>query len=191
MQIKICSYTIEEYIERVKTFHSHTAPGVILGGFMVDLANRHLSKEGFFDAISETDRCLPDAIQLLTPCTVGNGWLRVFNVGRFALTIYEKSKGEGVRVSVSTEELDKWPEIKSWFFKLKPKKEQDSRLLMEQILQAGAGILKAEPVIIDLNYLKTLHRGGFAVCPRCKESYPAADGEMCLGCQGKMPYLEP
>ena len=51
-----------------------------------------------FDAICETRNCLPDAVQLLTPCTIGNGWLKVVNVGRFALTLYDKYQGEGVRV---------------------------------------------------------------------------------------------
>ena len=136
--MNIRNYTFEEFVERVKEFHGYEAPGVIIGGFMVDLAYHHLPKEGLFDALCETPKCLPDAIQLLTPCTVGNGWLTVVNIGRYALTLYNKETGEGVRVFVETEKLDLWPELKTWFFKLKPKKEQDQALLSSQIKEAGS-----------------------------------------------------
>ncbi len=127
--MNIRNYTFEEFVERVKEFHGYEAPGVIIGGFMVDLAYRHLPKEGLFDALCETPKCLPDAIQLLTPCTVGNGWLTVVNVGRFALTLYNKESGEGVRVFVDTEKLEVWPELKTWFFKLKTEEGAGSDLL--------------------------------------------------------------
>ena len=98
--MNIRSYTFEQYVERVRDFHGFAAPGVLIGGFMVELAYQHLPEEGLFDAISETAKCLPDAIQLLTPCTVGNGWLTVINMGRYAMTLYNKYTGEGVRVFV-------------------------------------------------------------------------------------------
>jgi formylmethanofuran dehydrogenase subunit E len=60
----------------VKSFHGYVAPGVVLGGVMVDLARRQLPPEVLFDAVCETRHCLPDAVQLLTPCTLGNGWLK-------------------------------------------------------------------------------------------------------------------
>jgi formylmethanofuran dehydrogenase subunit E len=187
-QIKICSFTLDEYIERVQKFHGFAAPGVILGGFMVDLAYRHLPPEGLFDAICETEKCLPDAVQLLTPCTVGNGWLRVFDTGRFALSLYDKTNGQGTRVYVDPAKMEKWSEIKIWLFKLKTKKEQRSDLLMEQIKEAGATVCGWHPVKTDLDLIKRPERAKFAVCPGCREPYPAAHGEICLGCRGKLPY---
>ena len=71
--MKIGPYTFEEYVEKVRVFHGYPAPGVVLGGIMVDMARRNMHEDGLFDAISETDKCLPDSIQLLTPCTIGNG----------------------------------------------------------------------------------------------------------------------
>jgi hypothetical protein len=38
----------------------------------------------------------PDAVQILTPCTVGNGWMRILNLGRYAVTLNDKFTGEGV-----------------------------------------------------------------------------------------------
>ncbi len=183
--------TVDEYVHLVESFHGYAAPGVVIGGFMVDLAYRHLPENVLLDAISETEKCLPDAIQLLTPCTIGNGWLKVFNLGRYALVLYDKSTGEGIRVCINPAKLEQWPEVKSWFFNLKVKQEQDTELLMKQIKGAGAGICDYRPVKVDLSFLKTKHRTGFSICPSCQESYPAADGELCLGCQGKVPYILP
>jgi formylmethanofuran dehydrogenase subunit E len=187
--MNICSYTFEEYINLVKSFHGHVAPGVVIGGFMVDLALKHLPKDGLFDAICETSACLPDAIELLTPCSIGNRWLRVIDVGRFAIALYEKYGGEGVRVFLDPVKIEAWPEIKSWFFKLKPKKEQDLQLLMEQIMEAGADICSIQQVKVDPSFLKIRRRSKYAICPVCKEAYPVSDGEICRGCQGEVPYM--
>ena len=96
--MNIGSHSFDEFLQLVQSFHGYPAPGVVIGGIMVEVARRQLPAEVLFDAICETRNCLPDAIQILTPCTIGNGWLKVVNVGRFALTLYDKYQGEGVRV---------------------------------------------------------------------------------------------
>ena len=123
--MNIGSYSFDEFLQLVKSFHGHIAPGLIIGGFMVDVALRQLPAEVLFDAISETRTCLPDAMQLLTPCTIGNGWLKVVNLGRFALNLYDKYEGDGVRVWMDAAKVADWPEINNWYLKLKPKTEQD------------------------------------------------------------------
>ncbi len=186
----ICGYSYEEYLQLVRSFHGHIAPGMILGGFMIDLAYRHLPGGKFFDAICETSACLPDAIQILTPCTVGNGWLKIIDVGRFALTFYEKYEGAGVRVYIDPPKLESYAEIKSWFFKLKSKVEQDSDLLLNEIHKAGFAVCSLEEVKLDLASIKTGGRKGFVLCPLCNEAYPLEHGPICLGCQGQLPYIE-
>lgn len=187
--MNICSYTFEEYIKQAQALHGFAAPGVAIGGFMVDLAYQHLPEDGLFDAVCETPKCLPDAIQILTPCTVGNGWLTVINIGRYAMTLYDKSNGEGIRVFLDSVTLEAWPEIKNWLFKLKPKKEQDLELLMEQIKEAGTSICGIQHVTVALRSLEKKHRSSIVICPYCKEAYPNADGAICLGCQGEYPYI--
>jgi len=179
----IKSYTFEEFVDHVSSFHGYAAPGVIIGGFMVDLVYRYLPAEGLFDALCETPKCLPDAIQLLTPCTLGNGWLTVVNTGRFALTLYDKETGNGVRVFVNPVRLNGWSEIRAWFFKLKQKKEQNNQLLMAEIREAGAGICDLQKVKVADRFLRKLHRGGFAICSCCGEAYPVDDGPICVGCR--------
>jgi len=179
----ICSYSFEEFVEKVRAFHGFEAPGVIIGGYMVDLAYRYLPPNGAYDALCETPKCLPDAIQLLTPCSIGNGWLVVINTGRYALILYDKVTGEGVRVFVDTAKVDGWPEIRDWYFRTKPKKEKKIEDLLHEIREAGSAICSVQAVRVSGRFLGKKHRGAFAVCPVCRESYPAEDGPLCLGCK--------
>jgi formylmethanofuran dehydrogenase subunit E len=178
----ICSYGFEDYVEKVRSFHGFPAPGVIIGGFMVDLARKSLPPHGLFDALCETPKCLPDAIQLLTPCSVGNGWLTIVNTGRYALILYDKTTGQGVRVFVDAAKVDRWPEIRNWYFKLTPKEGQNEQNLLGEIRDAGSIICSIREVVVAERFLQKKHRGAFTICPRCNEAYPAADGSFCLGC---------
>ncbi len=188
--MNIGPYSFDEYIHLVKSFHGHVAPGMIIGGVMVDMALRNTPAGDLFDALCETESCLPDAVQLLTPCTVGNGWLRIVNVGRYALTLYEKYEGEGIRVYLDTSKLDAWPGIKEWFFKLKPKKEQDSTELYRQIRDAGTGLYSLQNVRVQPQFLERRSKGGIAVCPLCGEAYPSKDGEVCRACGDRKLYTD-
>lgn len=58
-----------------------------------------------FDSISETSTCLPVAIQLLTPCTIESGWLKILDFGRYALCLYDKYTGEDVSVYLDLDKL--------------------------------------------------------------------------------------
>ncbi len=156
---------------------------------MVDLALSRMQGGVLFEAISETRNCLPDAIQLLTPCTVGNGWLKIINLGRFAMSLYDKHSGKGVRVFADAQKIRAWPEVEAWLFKLKTKKEQDSRLLLEQIRQAGPQLYGIETVTVQPQFLGKRHRGGIGRCNLCGEPYPVDDGAICRACAGETPYL--
>ncbi|MEN6474477.1 MAG: FmdE family protein [Syntrophaceae bacterium] len=187
--MNIGPYTIEDYLNLVTSFHGYQAPGMIVGGFMVDLALRNLPEGILFDAISESASCLPDAIQLLTPCTIGNGWLKILPFGRYAASLYDKYSGAGVRVYLDNRKLDDWPNIKEWYLKLKPKKEQDSPRIKEEILEAGASILTLETISVREDQLIKRSKGAIAICPTCHEAYPSKDGGICRACQGQSPYV--
>jgi formylmethanofuran dehydrogenase subunit E len=188
MNAHILEHTFEEYLEIVKKFHGAPAPGVLIGGFMVDAAKRNLPDGILYDAICETRSCLPDAIQLLTPCTVGNGWLKVIHLGLFALTLYDKSNCKGVRVLLDPEKVEPWQEIKAWYFKLKSSKEQSLESIVKEINEAGTSILSIQQVTIRPEVAEKKHKGKIGVCPQCREAYPLDDGAVCLSCQGNTPY---
>lgn len=182
-------YTVDEFIEAAARFHGYAAPGLILGGFMVHEAKGHISEGVLFDAISETAWCLPDAVQMLTPCTVGNGWLRIFNLGLYAVSLFNKHTGQGVRVAVETDRLHPYPSIREWLFKLKPKKEQDSDRLREEIRTAGSSICSVREIALRPEFMGGRGKGAIAACPSCGQAYPARDGSVCRSCRGESPYV--
>lgn len=181
-------YTVDEFIDAASRFHGYAAPGLILGGFMVHEARSHIPEGVLFDAISETSWCLPDAVQMLTPCTVGNGWLRIFNLGLYAVSLFDKHTGKGVRVAVETDRLGAHPAIREWLFKLKPKKEQDSDRLREEIRTAGASICSVMEIALRPEFMGGRGKGSIAACPSCGQAYPSRDGSVCRSCRGESPY---
>lgn len=188
--MRIGPYTHEEFMEEARRFHGYPAPGLIIGGYMVELARSHMPHGVLYDAISETAWCLPDAIQMLTPCTAGNGWLRILNLGLYALSLYDKRDGRGVRVRLDADKLDPYPAIRAWFLKTTPKKEQDSDQLQEEIYEAGIAILSAQDIEVKPAYLGRRSKGGIARCALCGEPHPAAFGTLCRSCQGDSPYAK-
>lgn len=174
--------TLDSYLDKTRKFHGHLAPGMMIGGFMVDMALKHLPDDILFDAICETPACLPDAIQILTPCTIGNGWMTVEDFGRYALVLFEKYSGAGIRVWMDDKKLKSYPHVYSWFMKQKPKKDQDSHALKNQILEAGDEILSFKPVVVDSRYLKKSSFGPTGICQLCHEAYPKKHGRICRSC---------
>lgn len=188
--IRICNLSIEEYTGKVKAFHGSIAPGMIAAGFMVDLAMKNLPPGEFFDVICETQHCVVDAVQLLTPCTMGNGWVKLFETSRFSLTFYNKNNGDGIRVFIDSEKIKEWGEIKAWFSHEKPKAEQDTDLLLSQLAEAGHSILSMEKVRVKMDFIISTRKKDdmHVMCPSCHEMYYKRFGELCPVCAGKSPY---
>ena len=179
------NYSFEEFKGLAERFHGYAAPGLLLGGYMVALAKSRLPEGTLFEAISETRKCLPDAVQLLSLCSMGNNWLKVRDLGRYAVTLYDKYTGKGVRVSVSIDKLKEWPEYHAWLMKLKAKKDQDEDQILREIEEAGDSVCVVEDVTVDASLLGHKHSCGIAICPICGEGYPEDNGPICRGCQGE------
>ncbi len=165
--MNIETYAYEEYVQLVTSFHGNLAPGLLFGGFIVDLVKRTCRKENFSMPSANSHR-LPDAVQLLTPCTIGNGRLKILDFGRFAVMLYEKNAGAGVRVNLRRWQARSLVRNRSWFFKLKPK-EQDFGLLMLQIKEAGHRLLSIQRVRVDPEKLRRPALGSVDICPECGE----------------------
>ncbi len=186
--MNIGKYTFEEFKELACQFHGYPAPGILIGGYMVELAKSKLPEGTLFEALCETNKCLPDSIQLLTLCSVGNNWLKIENLGKYALSLYDKHTGKGVRVSLDCEKLKKFPEIEGWFLKLKPKAEQDTAKLLNEIEEAGDAVCSIQEIQVKAEYIHKKSMGKIAVCSSCKEAYPVSDGTTCRACQGFSLY---
>ncbi|WP_285906735.1 FmdE family protein [Pseudodesulfovibrio pelocollis] len=186
--MNIGQYTFEEFKQKAKEFHGYPAPGLLIGGYMVEAAKARLPEGTLFEAMVESGKCLPDAVQLLTVCSIGNNWMKIKLLGRYAVSLYDKYTGQGFRVAIDQDKLEDWPEIKGWFMKLKPKAEQDTDKLFAEIEAAGDTICSIRPITIDRKYLGHGHMSAIDVCPVCAEAYPSNDGPICRGCQGEAPY---
>ena len=185
----LSSSSFEEYIRQVETFHGFAAPGLLVGGFMVNKAKKLIPPGVRYEALCETTKCLPDAVQMLTPCTIGNGRLRILSIGRFALSLFNKDTGVGIRVFPDPAKLESWPELTAWYMKRKAKQEQDFRCLLAQIKQAGGKILAHQTILTKPEILRKTKLGPVVLCPGCEETYPVVTGNLCLACQGEDPYL--
>ncbi|MBQ7738585.1 MAG: trehalose-binding protein, partial [Desulfovibrionaceae bacterium] len=184
----IGSYSFNEFRQLATNFHGYPAPGLLIGAYMVELGKRNLPQGTLFEAVVESKKCLPDAVQLLTVCSIGNNRLKICNLGRYAVSLFDKYTGRGVRISLDPAKMRQWPEISAWFFKLKPKAEQDSEKLEAEIKEAGDSICNVQEITIKPNYIGHSHMANIGICPVCGEAYPQADGPICRGCQGDAPY---
>lgn len=182
------AFSFREFKELVEQFHGYAAPGVLIGGYMVEAAKSALPEKILFEAMVETQKCLPDAVQLLTLCSTGNNRLKIRNIGKYAVSLFDKYTGLGVRVHIDMEKLHNFPEIFCWFLKKKAKKEQNESRLLYEIEKAGFSICTVQSIRIHEQYLGRISGGVVNVCPVCGEAYPADDGEVCRGCKGESPW---
>ncbi|MBI4767987.1 MAG: formylmethanofuran dehydrogenase subunit E family protein [Deltaproteobacteria bacterium] len=180
----VCKKSVEEFIGIIEKFHGWAAPGVVIGGFMVDWAQELLGQGIEADAIVETRHCLPDAVQLFTPCTCGNGWMKILDWDKFALSLYDKKNLTGYRVWMDLEKLSAFPNIYNWYMRLVEKKDLPLSVLNQDILSAGRNILRTALVRITRYYGKN-KKGEIRICPVCLEAYPVRQGLHCLACQGE------
>jgi formylmethanofuran dehydrogenase subunit E len=185
----ICGRSRENFLEEIRRFHGLVAPGLVIGGFMVDWALELLDDNSETDAIVETVHCLPDAIQIFTPCTYGNGWMKVLDWDKFALSLYTKRNLKGFRIWLDLEKAKSFPNIYNWYMRLTPKEKLPLDVLLQTIFDAQRSILSSCPINITAFYEKK-KKGVIQVCPACGEAYPARQGDVCLACQGK-GYYEP
>jgi len=195
-RLKACNVAepVSTYLARCAQFHSSPAPGLLIGVFMVDYALDLLGAtpdEKLF-AVSETPKCLPDAPQVITHATTGNGRLRVVPIGRFALTMNRVSTektAEGFRVYVDQEKIKQFPIVDAWFSNSPAfNKHEQGNALQEQIFTAGRNLLSFEKVRVPVT-LKEQWKP--VTCPSCGETVPdymVVDGK-CGAC-GPIRYYE-
>lgn len=98
-------------LEKAKAFHGDTCAGIVLGTRMTlsgmkSLGLDPLVRHRDLIVFVEIDRCMTDAVQAITGCSLGHRTLKFFNYGKFAATFYEMNKKRAVRVSRKNVEFD-------------------------------------------------------------------------------------
>ena len=178
----LCGRPVERVLAEITNFHGFPAPGVVIGAFMVDWAQEYIGPRIEADAIVETLRCLPDAVQLFTPCTLGNGWLRVLDWDRFALSLYDRSSRRGVRVWLDAHKTAAYPAIHDWFLKRLPKQALPLDTILDSIFDARRAVLSCRTVIVT-TFLRRPKKEIVGICPGCGEAFDPRAGDCCKGCQ--------
>jgi formylmethanofuran dehydrogenase subunit E len=185
--ITVFGRPVQEALDRIENFHGWKAPGVVLGLFMVELAKEAIGAGVEADAIVETRHCLPDAVQIFTPCTIGNGWLKVLDWDKYALSLYDRREFSGVRVWLDLEKALRHPEIHGWYMRTIPKKDLPLEKLLHKIVGANRSILSSRAVRVTRHNTRQ-KKGGIAICPGCAEAYPTLQGARCEACEGRGYY---
>lgn len=183
-EMTVCGRSLEDFLGKIEKFHGWKAPGLVLGGFMVDWALELIGPDVEADAIVETSHCLPDAIQIFTPCTFGNGWMKVLDWDKFAISLYDRREYTGYRVWLDLNKARSFPSIYNWYMRLVPKKDLPLDTLLDTILNARRSVLSYCPIKVTRFYERK-KKGTTIICPRCGESYSSVQGEQCFACQGE------
>ena len=97
----------EYFVKKVNDFHGHICTGIVLGTRMTLAAMRYLgldphqSKEKRkLIAYTEIDRCMTDAVIVITGCSPGRRTLKLVDYGKFAVTLINQDTGRAVRTIV-------------------------------------------------------------------------------------------
>ncbi|MBI4871724.1 MAG: hypothetical protein HY814_09160 [Candidatus Riflebacteria bacterium] len=194
--------TLENYLRRVSDFHGcfRQAPGLIIGCYMVEYAMELLGDiPGTLNAVTETRVCLSDCIQVMTGCTLGNKHLRLADhVGRFALTLYDRDSGQGVRVYLDVAKLDpeQCPELRRFHLRQRDPRVNDDMALrkrsgaqvLEEFRRLGRGAFSFQRVRV--HYPRKDPMDPSVVCPQCGEPYLTAAPQPgpCPACSGQSYY---
>jgi formylmethanofuran dehydrogenase subunit E len=139
------------------------------------------------DAVVETSHCLPDAVQIFTPCTIGNGWLKILDWDKFALTLYDKRELNGYRIWLDLKKTLLFPKIYNWYMRRIPKKDLPLEALLEETLSARRSVLSCRAVQVITVYGRKKKKG-IEVCSICGEAYSISQGDRCITCQGEGYY---
>src|SRR5208337_5581144 len=92
-------------LQKAKEFHGEICAGIVLGTRMTMIGMRELGmnplkKNRNLIVYVEIDRCIADAIQAITGCSLGHRTLKYKPYGKFAATYINIKTGDAVRVSV-------------------------------------------------------------------------------------------
>ncbi len=91
----------EETVRQVVAFHGHLCPGLAMGIQAARIALERIGPHAPDEevvAVTETDMCAVDAVQVLTGCTFGKGNLIHQDWGKNAFTFFRRSDGKALRL---------------------------------------------------------------------------------------------
>ncbi len=175
--------------------HGHLAPGIALGLRMSEIALSIMNtKKGdkYLVGISETARCLADAMQAATGCTLGHGSAFVEDYGKLALTLGDVRTKKGVRVALKDEANKHSTLMNKWMMRLGKLSHEEEEELGMQLLDMDEKYFLIQNVEIDRE--QNFEKSGIVTCSVCGELIPQVLTEFknnlvyCNACCGKAYY---
>jgi formylmethanofuran dehydrogenase subunit E len=95
----------EFYLKKAGDYHGHICAGIALGTKMTLAAMKALGmspeiKNKNLIVYAEIDRCMTDAVQVITGCSLGHRSLKYVDYGKFAATFVNLETGNALRASI-------------------------------------------------------------------------------------------
>ena len=185
--LTLCGKPGDSFLLALEHFHGNQTPGLILGAIMVDWAFELLGIDSDPKAVVENRSFLPDAVQILTPCTLGNGRLVALDWNKMALSLFDRRRTAGYRVWLDLKKTRAIASIYAWQMNLPLPPRVSSGNVISDLLMAGRAVLSYRAVPITRVFISP-RISDMLVCPRCDEAYPASHGKRCKACQGDSYY---
>ncbi|KZX15622.1 FmdE, molybdenum formylmethanofuran dehydrogenase operon [Methanobrevibacter cuticularis] len=179
----------KEQLEKAGKFHGDICGGIISGtklamygleqlGMDVNKKNKNLM------VFLEIDRCMSDAVQAVTGCSLGRRSLKLNNYGKFAATFYDISTGKAIRISDKEDD------------NFNPIEETTEEKIERYANTLGKDLFKIQEVEVDIdeNELPGKPRDK-AICSVCNERIMDGKQEiiegkiLCKSCLDK-PYYK-
>src|SRR5574337_307850 len=163
----------DKSIDTAVALHGHMAPVIALGLRMSEFALLRLNvKKGdkHLIGISETARCLADAMQVATGCTLGHGNAFVEDYGKLAITIADARDGRGIRVSLNETAPGISPLMETWMMR-RGKLTKDEENTLAHLL------LEADESYFDIKLVKV----------RMEQKFEKSQIMRCEGCNDLLP----
>ena len=184
-------------VEIATALHGHLAPGLALGLRMSELALKRLKAnkgEKYLVAVSETARCLADAMQAATGCTMGHGNAFIEDYGKLALTIGDARTKNGVRVALKDNANNHSSLMNKWMMRLGKLSHEEEDILNNQLLNMDERFFFIH--YVELKRIQSFERSNIVICSKCGELIPHSLTEIrsgmiyCRAC-GSGSYYKP
>ncbi len=185
----------KKIVELAVALHGHLAPGIALGLRMSELALSRLnSKKGdkHLIGISETARCLADAMQAATGCTLGHGNACVEDYGKLAIAIGDVRTKKGVRVALNEDANKHSSLMNKWMMRHGKLTREEENTLGNQLLNLDEKYLLIQDVVI--NKAQNFEKSDIVRCKKCDELIPQSyvktvfGEDYCKACDGEAYY---
>lgn len=171
-------------IERVVPFHGYLSTGVFVGIQIYNIARRSLgfSEGDRLFVTCETLSCMPDALQVLGGCTIGNKGLKIEDHGKMAATISRRapkgaSTAKGVRIVLDPAKTASYPRLHSWYMNAGLVSHEEA---ISDLIRAEDGVYTWK--MVDVKVPEKPEKR-IAVCRECSESFVLRGDEgLCRGC---------